>query len=768
MTSRDPVDPLRTRLEQPSDALRTRVESRDAPDTAPSAEAEPRAQAAEVLTVLPKQLAFRFRLLSELPAAGAEANLLLVADEDSRQRVVKLYRRTGPQASREVWEQLPRLSHPHVVHILETGQAGQRDYELMEYVHGGNLAQFVGGGTDGPETMVTETVRQIASALSALHDVGIIHQDLKPENVLVRSRHPLDLALTDFGVSRVLDQTRAAATAAGTLAYLAPELLLSSGGQTSRARDWWALGMMARELLLGQRPFEDMGRPAIDASVMLRGIDLEGVTDARLRMLCAGLLTRDPEDRWAAEEVTDWLAGGSPRVATPTALPNAPAPGKAVQPLTLLSVRYAAPEELASALTQPVIWEAAARKYFTDIGPAHDPSEGWRALRKWLRQFDEPDTYDVEALQELVDHELHAPGLGPDARVVRLLRVLAPQAPAQCRGVRIDRENLLAVARHATAAQNSADEHVRLMEALWQQNLLPELAKCPGAAELRRIDETWRAAATRVHELSAWLRTQLPPPTQEALSASPAGDRTAAFLLCLLLDTGTEGVRLRQRLDQVSAQTAAVPWFGVVRHQLGADPAALAVLHDLAPVALAEAQQVARRTAADQAAHQQSLARWQHMEQQRVSPSALTAASTSALGPMTAYVMVMVVLALIGSRIVHERGLSMVSLVVGLICVGVQAGLEVSLARNIGSEYRRGYTLFSQAGTGFQRAGRPRGAGWGCLILLVAPCALSALLAVPAVVYVVLLFVHLRSLSHRRTMWAHQHAAAHARTVSGR
>jgi eukaryotic-like serine/threonine-protein kinase len=785
MTFQEPVDPLRTRLEPRSDALRTRLERDTPPPAAPGealrtrleptapadteSVAEGTAEAEELLTVLPKQLAARFRLLSELPAAGAEANLLLVTDEESRQLVVKLYRRTGEQASRAVWEQIPKLNHPHVVRILDTGQAGQRDYELMEYVQGGNLARFVGRGTGGPEpeTMVTETVRQIASALSALHDVGIIHQDLKPENVLVRSRHPLDLALSDFGVSRVLDQTRAAATAAGTLAYLAPELLLSTGGQTSRARDWWALGMMTRELLLGRRPFEDMGQPAIDAAVMLRDIDLDGVTDPRLRLLCAGLLTRDPDDRWGASEVASWLDGGSPRVATPTALPAPPSRNRAVQPLTLLSVRYTAPEDLAVALTHPAVWEAAARRYFTDMGPAHQPSEGWRTLRKWFRQFDEPDTYDVEALQELIDHELNDPGLGPDARLVRLLRVLAPQAPAQCRGKRMDPGNLLAVARHAAAARNPDDENARLLKALWQQNLLTELAQCAGAAELRRIDETWRAAEDRVRDLKAWLGPQLSRTAHQSLNASSDNGRTSAVLLCLLLGTEEDSVGLMRRLDEVCARTPAVPWFVMARRQLGGDPAALAVLNEVAPAALAEAEQTARRSAAAQAAQQRSLARWQHMERERTSPNALTAATVRALGPMVAYALGMGFLAAVGSR-TSVSELAVPCLVIGLIMLAVQTAREVSLAREVGAEYRRGYTLFSQAGSGFLQAGRQRGAGFGCLVLAGVPCAVGLLFYAPAVVYVPLLIAHLRSLSRRRAIWAAQYSAAHARAVNGR
>ncbi|WP_051801079.1 serine/threonine-protein kinase [Streptomyces sp. NRRL F-525] len=762
MTPEEPTGPLETRLERVApasppigEALRTRLESPQAPDAPPSE---------EVLTVLPKQLAARFRLVSELPAAGAEANLLLVTDEHGEHIVAKIYRRTGQQASREVWAKIPQLNNPHIVRILETGEAGQRDYELMEYVHGGNLAELVGGrATDGLAAMVTETVRQIAGALGALHGVGIIHQDLKPENVLVRSRDPLDLALSDFGVSRVLDQTRAAAGAAGTLAYLAPELLLSSGGQTSRARDWWALGMVARELVLGQRPFEDMVKPAIDAAVMLRGIDLDGVTDLRLRMLCAGLLTRDPADRWGASQVATWLAGGSPPVSytTPPAVSQRT---RRALPLVLRSVRYSKPEDLATALAEPEVWHAAARSYFTDMGPAHHPSEGWRALRKWLRQFDEPDEYDVETLQDLIDHRLTDPELGPDARVVRLVHVLAPETPVMCRGLRVDRENLLAIARHAIAAQSPDDDYLRFVEALWHQNLLIELAEYPASSGLRSIDEAWRTAQARYEETFGRLRQLLPPATQQNLSVPLDARTVIAPLLCLVLSTQEDGTRMWQQLDQSSAWTATVPWFVQARQQAGGGPGALVALRQLVPVALAEAEQTARRTAAAQAAHREQMARWQHMEAERTSPGALATATSRAVGPFAGYAGVMLLLALLGSQFPDDKGLAVASLVIGLILLFVHISVEVTLARHIGGPYVRGYTLFSQAGGAFSRAGRPRGAGFGCLILLFA----CPVLAFPAIAYGGLLVLHLRSVPRRRALWDNQLAAAYARVVSQR
>lgn len=756
-TPRDPYEALRTRVENtppvPAEALRTRVEA--APAQPP---AEP-----ELLTVLPKQLAARFRLLRELPAAGAEANLMVVADDQDRELVAKIYRRSGRQASRDVWEKIPQLDNPHIVRVLETGEAGQRDFEIMEYVRGGNLARFVRPGAVGDRAaMVTDMVRQIASALSALHGVGIIHQDLKPENVLVRSDRPLDLALSDFGVSRVLDQTRAEATAAGTLAYLAPELLLSSGGQTSRARDWWALGMMARELLLCQRPFEDMVKPAIDAAVMLRGIDLDGVTDPRLRTLCAGLLTRDPADRWGAPQVESWLAGGSPPVAY-TAPPAGPHRTRETVPLVLRSVRYTTPEDLAAALSQKDVWNAAARSYFTAMGPARRPSEGWRALRRWLRQFDDPDEYDVEALRDLVDHQLTDPSLGPDARVVRLLRTLAPQTPAMCRGLRIDRENLLTIARHAVAAPTDDDENLQLVEALWQQNLLAELSACPDSSGLGVVNTAWHEDHHSSGQLIARLRKAVPEAVRRTLPAAPDTRTVLAPLLCLQLGTRQDADGLWRQLDQVSARTAAVSWFAAARAQAGGGHPALVALRQLVPAALAETEQAERLTAEADATRRARSARWSELEAERTSAAALSAATTRAVGPLAGYGLAMVFVAVS----LNHSGTA-TNLVAGLAMLAVQTRLEVSLARQTGAEYARGYTLFSQAGGGLRRVGRHRGAGFGCLAIILVCLGLSALSSVPVLIYAGVLALHLQSLSRRRALWKGRHAAAQARVVGQR
>ncbi len=264
---------------------------------------------------LPGALGSRFAVEGELPVQGAESDLLLVREHggEAGRYVVKIYRR-GYSADREVWEMLPRLSSRNVVRVLETGHADGRDYEILEYLPEGSLRGLARARRVDP----TAAVAQLAEGLKALHDAGIVHRDLKPENVLVRGS---ELVITDFGLSRVLEQSVVFASSSRTLAYAAPESL---SGQVSPARDWWSLGMIARELITGRRPFDGLSETVVVDHLATRAIENDDVQDPHLRLLCQGLLTRDPRRRWGYAQIAEWLRGGTPAVQEEAAEPYVP------------------------------------------------------------------------------------------------------------------------------------------------------------------------------------------------------------------------------------------------------------------------------------------------------------------------------------------------------------------------------------------------------------------------------------------------------------
>jgi serine/threonine protein kinase len=147
------------------------------------------------------------------------------------------------------------LAHPHLVAVLDSGSAGGCRYLVTRFVAGVALAEVLDAGPlRGGATV--RLAAGVGSALDALHRRGLLHRDVKPENILVdgggRSH------LTDFGVARGEADTALTSTGrvVGTIDYLAPELI--RGGPASPASDVYALGCVVHACLAGRPPFADL------------------------------------------------------------------------------------------------------------------------------------------------------------------------------------------------------------------------------------------------------------------------------------------------------------------------------------------------------------------------------------------------------------------------------------------------------------------------------------------------------------------------------
>jgi serine/threonine protein kinase len=156
-----------------------------------------------------------------------------------------------------------RFSSPHVIPVYDFGEIDGRLYLSMPLVRGLNLAQLLThNGPLSPERTV-DIVAQIADALDAVHEGGLVHRDVKPSNVLVTSQRGRDFVyLVDFGIVRALDgsaKTSLTQTgqAIGTMAYMAPELF--NGRACDRRVDVYALGCLMYECLTAQAPFTAEG-----------------------------------------------------------------------------------------------------------------------------------------------------------------------------------------------------------------------------------------------------------------------------------------------------------------------------------------------------------------------------------------------------------------------------------------------------------------------------------------------------------------------------
>jgi serine/threonine protein kinase len=256
-----------------------------------------------------------WRVVDQLPTKGAEADLYIVSTGGALNGrdlcVLKLYRhRLEPKL--EILNRITEISRGNsrcFVIFLETGfdEETGRWYELQEYIPLGSLND-VPSETKRSRDFILKLIPELAEAIRTLHENGIVHCDMKPANVLVRSLEPLDAILTDFGISSLLasDMSRKMTALKGTPMYWAPEAFSRVVG---RPCDWWGLGMILLELAAGEHPLEGLSDSQIIHKLTLGNVEAPESLDPKLAMLIKGLLTKDDAKRWGYGEVTRWLAG---------------------------------------------------------------------------------------------------------------------------------------------------------------------------------------------------------------------------------------------------------------------------------------------------------------------------------------------------------------------------------------------------------------------------------------------------------------------------
>ena len=242
-----------------------------------------------------------YTLLEPLQVSSREADLWFVrrAEVDY---VLKLYR-FGFEPKQQLTDRLKALALNHAVRMEEHGKFGDRAYEIQEKVALGDLGKLA---KPLPRPMLKEVLKELAEAVSHLHAEGIIHRDLKPSNILMRSLEPLNLVLTDFGISILSEEAMRKSSSSRTRRYGAPEALK---GVVSTASDWWSVGVIVLEYLQGVRPLEGMDEHMIDLQLLTKGIPVPADLSSEWSELLKGLLTRDHEKRWQSTQVRNWLQG---------------------------------------------------------------------------------------------------------------------------------------------------------------------------------------------------------------------------------------------------------------------------------------------------------------------------------------------------------------------------------------------------------------------------------------------------------------------------
>jgi serine/threonine-protein kinase len=234
----------------------------------------------------------RWELLTPL-ATGSSGEVFASRDRTSAGEVAIKIMRSDLMADPVAVKRFERearatgsIAHPNVVRVVAHGHHLGRPYLAMELLHGETLEARLGRGPL-PRAQCLAVVSQIAAALDAAHAAGVIHRDLKPDNVFLLEGEAVAVRVLDFGYAKLADHLvgdpslTAANALLGTPLYMAPEQVQASREVDARA-DLWSLGVIAYELVVGRAPFPSTNVADLFVEILTRPVPLPSAVDRRL------------------------------------------------------------------------------------------------------------------------------------------------------------------------------------------------------------------------------------------------------------------------------------------------------------------------------------------------------------------------------------------------------------------------------------------------------------------------------------------------------
>lgn len=531
---------------------------------------------------LPAGLANRYEIREHLPTQGAEADLFLVDSRDDGQRyVIKLYRK-GIYPKTEVLERIARSALQHVIRVYEHGQTNGIGYEVLEYAEHGSLkGMFLHGRTLSNE-IVHAILIELSEALAHLHeqivDGGrLVHRDIKPENILIRTREPLDLVLTDFGITSVLDASQRFTSASRTIKYAAPE---AGSGIVDPKADYWSLGLILIEALTGHHPFEDLSDAVINRAIATRPIDVSAIP-APWQNLCRGLLLRDPKKRWGNYEIRIWLANPNDSVLR---ISDGDTNSHAMQadphrPYRFVGINCYTTRELAVHLARH--WQEGVKDLSRNL------------ILTWFRD----ELRDQDSTRFLMDL-MEDSTLTPDLRLLRFLLHLAPDMPPVWKGELVTPEGLQGLVIKAMQQDGQA---CSLIVELYDHRVLGFIVG-PDKGQSPSIQEQWETIAREYEEALVKVPQVLRTSIQTVLPA----------LLASIISKDFAGSLRKDAIAGNTDVTRACPWYA----ELG-DPTTISVANLLLMKALAKNASDEGRSLLEQRRHE--VHKRQAEEQQKAS-----------------------------------------------------------------------------------------------------------------------------------------------------
>ena len=285
----------------------------------------------------------KYRVLEIIGRGGAAT--VLKAEDTKHQRLVavKLFRSDvmqfgGPDRFAREIAILATLQHPNILPLLDSGLIDGQMYYVMPFVQGESLRERLGRDGKLPIPDAVRIMVEVCDALRYAHELGIVHRDVKPENVLLSGRHAL---VADFGIARSSTssgdpRTTTAGIALGTPAYMAPEQAAADPDLDPRA-DLYAVGVLGFEMLAGRTPFSGHSPAAMLAAHVTeappRVTEFRDDTPPGLAAIIGRCLAKRPQDRWntaaaLTEQLETFLLPSG--AVTPVATPARPRTGRRI------------------------------------------------------------------------------------------------------------------------------------------------------------------------------------------------------------------------------------------------------------------------------------------------------------------------------------------------------------------------------------------------------------------------------------------------------